>query len=101
MNHIRHIRYLVSFLGTLAVAMLGVAVSAPSAFAMRVPASGGTPGVASTGPTPSFSHTVVASGMPGWQVTLIAAVVAVLAATIAVAVDRARAAHRTEIVPAT
>jgi uncharacterized membrane protein YozB (DUF420 family) len=54
-----------------------------------------------TGPSPTFTHTVVASGVPGWQIAVIVAAAAVLAATIAVVVDRARAAHRTGMVPAT
>jgi uncharacterized membrane protein YhaH (DUF805 family) len=39
--------------------------------------------------------------MPGWQLTVIVAVVAALAATIAIVAERARAAHRTGIAPAT
>jgi len=42
-------------------------------------------------------HTVVAGGMPGWQITLIAIGAALLAATVALLVDRARAAHRKTI----
>jgi hypothetical protein len=38
--------------------------------------------------------------MPGWQFALIVAVAAVLAAAIAIVVDRARAARRPGIVPA-
>ena len=101
MNHIRRIPHLARFLAVFAWAMLGLAVSAPAAFAMRVPAVSGTMDVAPTGPSPSLTHTVVASGMPGWQITVIVAFVAVFAATIAIVVDRARSAHRTGIVPAT
>jgi hypothetical protein len=43
--------------------------------------------------TPAI-HTVVTGGMPGWQITLIAAGAALLAATLAVLLDRARAARR-------
>lgn len=100
MSHIHRIPHLVRFLAAFACAMLGLAVSAPAAFAMRVPAPGGSPGVAPTGPSPTFTHTVVASGMPGWQFALIVAVAAVLAAAIAIVVDRARAARRPGIVPA-
>ena len=39
-------------------------------------------------------HTVLIGGMPGWQITLIAAGAALLAAATAVLLDRARAAHR-------
>jgi hypothetical protein len=39
-------------------------------------------------------HTVVTGGMPGWQITLIAVGAALLAATVAVLADRARASRR-------
>ena len=39
-------------------------------------------------------HTVVAAGMTGWQIALIAIGAALLAATIAVLLDRARTARR-------
>jgi hypothetical protein len=37
--------------------------------------------------------------MPGWQITLIAAAVIIIAATAAVLVDRARAARRHQTAP--
>jgi uncharacterized membrane protein YozB (DUF420 family) len=40
---------------------------------------------------------VVAGGMPGWQIALIAIGAALLAATVAVILYRARAAHRKTI----
>jgi hypothetical protein len=100
MNHIRRIPHLVRFLAAFACAMLGLAVSAPAAFALRIQEPAET-GAAPTLPSSTLPHTVVANGMPGWQITLIVAVVALLAAAIAIAVDRARASHRTGIVPAT
>ena len=39
-------------------------------------------------------RTVVAGGMPGWQIALIAIAAALLAATVAVLADRAWTAHR-------
>jgi hypothetical protein len=39
------------------------------------------------------TRTVVVGGMPGWQIALIAAGAALLAATLAVLADRVRAAH--------
>ena len=47
--------------------------------------------------TPAITRTVAAGGMPGWQITLIAAAAAVAAATLAVLVDRARAARQTTV----
>jgi hypothetical protein len=42
-------------------------------------------------------HTVVVGGMPGWQITLIAAAAALLAAVLAVIADRIRAARQRQI----
>jgi hypothetical protein len=42
-------------------------------------------------------HTVVTGGMPGWQIALIAAGAALLAAVLAVITDRARAARRRQM----
>jgi hypothetical protein len=101
MSHLGRIPHLARFLAALAVALLGLAVSVPAAFAMRVPAPGGSSGFSPTGPRPTLTHAVISSAMPGWQVTVIVAVVAVLAATIAIVVERARAARRIGTVPAT
>ena len=45
-------------------------------------------------PGPVPVHTVVVGGMPGWQIALIAAAAALVAATVAVLVNRARATRR-------
>jgi hypothetical protein len=52
--------------------------------------------VAATAPPQAQTpiHTIVTGGMPGWQITLIAAVAALLAATLAVLLDRARTARQ-------
>lgn len=101
MSHIRRIPHLVRSLAAFTAAMLGVVVSTSGAFAMRVPAPGGSSSSFPAVPGPTVAHTVVASGVVGWQVAVIVVGVAVLAAIIAIAVDRARAAHRTGVVPAT
>ena len=64
------------------------AVTAPAAFAIRMPPSGGT------GPTQSELHTVIVGGMPGWQITLIAAAAALAAALLAALVNRAWVARK-------
>jgi hypothetical protein len=51
-------------------------------------------------PVPVPVHTVVAGGMPGWQIALIALAAALVAATAAVLVDRAWAARRKPVTPA-
>jgi hypothetical protein len=45
-------------------------------------------------PLPAHTHTAAAGGMPGWQITLIAAAAVLLAAALAVTVYRIRAARR-------
>jgi hypothetical protein len=89
MNRIRRLAYV---LGALAVSILA-AGTAP-AFAMRVPA----PGTGSNHPAMSgqvaSTHVVTVGGMPGWQITLIAAAAALFAAVLAVFLDRALAARR-------
>ena len=103
MNPIRHLRRLAGVLAGLACTWLGLAVAAPAAFAMRypIPASGGNvtpppepPGWNKHPPLPVQIHTVVVGGMPGWQIALIAAGAALLAAVVAVLLDRARRARR-------
>jgi LPS O-antigen subunit length determinant protein (WzzB/FepE family) len=46
------------------------------------------------------TRTIVAGGMPGWQIALIAAGAALLAAALAVLADRAWTARRTTVVSA-
>jgi hypothetical protein len=81
MNHIRRIT---AALATLASALLAVTAAAPAALAVRMPPPGGAgpaSGLARTvpwpktpaPPAPPLVHTVVAGGMPGWQIALIAA----------------------------
>jgi hypothetical protein len=104
------IRRIAAALAGLACACLGLASTAPAAFAQGP----GSPGYqhmpiamiraallngedlapASRPAAPAVTRIVVAGGMPGWQIALIAAGAALLAATLAVLADRARAAHR-------
>ncbi len=98
------IRYLSRIATVLAGAVLAFAAGVPAAFAIEQP-----PQPADWGkhpPPPSARlpgsvhtvHTVPMGGMPGWQITLIAIGAALLAATAAVVVDRARR-HRDHAVP--
>jgi hypothetical protein len=93
MNRIRAIhpiRRSAVVLAGLAGALLAFSAVSPAAFAYVLPPHGGSGGTA--GPPPV--HTIITGGMPGWQITLIAAGAAVFAATIAVVLDRARTARR-------
>ncbi len=95
MNLIRRIRRAAVLVG-LGAAALAITASAASASAMMVaPHPDG--GVLLGTPPPevvTVTHTVVAGGMPGWQITLIALGAALLAAAAAVLADRARAARK-------
>ncbi len=87
MNRIRHLTYALAGLAALIVGL-----GAAPAFAERVPPPG-------TGDHLRFglqhvTPAVVVTGMPGWQITLIAVGAALFAAALAVIADRARTAHR-------
>ena len=106
MNRIRHIRRLAGVLAGLACAVLGAVTAAPAAFAVNVPDGGAPPPGSVPEPLPPVfparTHTVtlVTGGMPGWQIALIAIGAALLAATAAVLLDRARATHRNAVTAA-
>ena len=95
MNPIRTIRRLANTLAGLAAATLAFAGAAPAALARPVP-----PDLrpAEFVPTPAI-RTVVIGGMPGWQITLIAAGAAALAAVLALLLARAWAARRHALAP--
>jgi len=101
MNPLKRIRRFAAVLPGMAGAL--VAFGATPALAMREPPPGSGSGV-STSPAgttaPVEVHTVVVGGMPGWQVALIAIVAALLAATVAVLLDRARRSRRKAIAAA-
>ena len=94
MNRHRYIRRIAGLLAGLAgaVVALGTASRVP-------PESGGSAG-APVPPAPVPPHTIIAGGMPGWQIALIAAGAALVAATVAVLLDRGRATRRKAITTA-
>jgi hypothetical protein len=94
MNPIRTIRRLAVLLAGLAATMMASITTASAAFAWPDP-PGGPAGLYHSRPTtPAMTHTVVTGGMPGWLITLIAVGAAVLAAALAVLIDRAWTARR-------
>jgi hypothetical protein len=68
------------------------AVPAASAAPNLIPDPGGAPAPAT--PPAAPVQVITAGGMPGWQITLIAVAAALVAATAAVFLDRARASSR-------
>jgi hypothetical protein len=115
MNRIHPIRRLVGILAGLAGTLLAFTAGSPAALAGRVPPPGGHDGTVQTPPhlapghmlhhpvheisSPAPVHTIVTGGMPGWQITLIAVAAAVVAAAVAVILDRAWAARRRLLAP--
>ena len=90
MNPIRHIRRFATVLAGLAAAVL---LGTP-AFARVVPDPGAGYVAPASVPAQVQVHTIVAGGMPGWQIALIAVGAALLAAALAVLADRALTARR-------
>jgi hypothetical protein len=111
MNRIRHIRRLTAALVGLGCTWLGITLAAPAAFAAtgRFQPPDGESGL-NVLPAPLAAHihrpvpegaaqipvhtVVVAAGMPGWQIALIAIGAALFAAAAAVLLDRARSTRR-------
>lgn len=90
MNRIRRITVL------LAALTASLLTFAPAAFATRVPAPGQLGGhpVKHAPVILAHIHTVIVGGMPGWQITLITAGTALLAAALAVLADRTLSGRR-------
>jgi hypothetical protein len=90
MNPIRHIRRALAVLAGLTAAVL--ALGATPAFARLEPDPGA--GYVAPAAVPAQVRTIVAGGMPGWQIALIALGAALLAAALAILADRAWALRR-------
>lgn len=93
------IRRFAACLAAMLAALAASALAAPAAFATIAPPAPASQTIPLTGPItkqPASVHTVVVGGMPGWQIALIAAGAAVLAAALAVAVDRLLSARRAD-----
>jgi hypothetical protein len=94
MNTTRRIHHLIGILAAGACALLAFAAASPAlAQTISVPHYG-PPASVVPAQIPAQVHTVIAGGMPGWQITLIALAAALIAATAAVVLDRTRASHR-------
>jgi hypothetical protein len=95
MPHIDRVRVLPIRVGLVIMAGVVLALAAaPAAFA-SVPPPRGISG--STGEAPGAVHVITAGGMPGWQITLIAAAAALAAALAAVILDRVWMARKTRV----
>jgi hypothetical protein len=91
MNHFRRI---FAVMATLTGAVMALATTT-AASAMRVPPPGEGSGIAPPPPPPPPPVRVIAEGgMPGWQIALIALAAALVAAAVAVLLDRAWVARK-------
>ena len=90
-HYCHHVRRTAAVLGACAASVLVMLTGASAAFASEVPAPGGPAGPVQL---PARVHTIVAEGMPGWQIALIAIGAALFAAVLAVTLDRTYTAHR-------
>ena len=90
MHRCHHVRRIAAVLGGLAASVLVALTETSAALAYPVPPQGGQAGPVQ----PPRVHTIVAGGMPGWQIALIAIGAAIIAAALAVTLDRAYTAHR-------
>jgi len=94
MSIIKHLRRFGAVLAGLGVAMTALAGAAHASTTMiPVPGYGGPGGGAASVPSPVI-HTVVVGGMPGWQIALIAVGAAIIAASMAVLLERTHSARR-------
>jgi hypothetical protein len=84
-----------AILAGLTGSLLALSAASPAAFAYILPPGPSSGRIAESPP----AQTIVTGGMPGWQIALIAAAAAVLAATAAVLLDRAWAARRHQTAP--
>ena len=89
----KHLRRIFAAVATLAGAVLAL-TTAPAAFAHPLP-----PADCCTTGTAAGVTLITGGGMPGWQITLIAAGAALTGAAVAVLLDRALTARKTH--PAT
>jgi len=90
MNQIRRIRAFLTGLPRRAGALLASA-AAPAVLATPPPRP---PGWNKHPPLPAHTHLAGTGGMPGWQITLIAAAAVLLAAALAVLVNQMRSRRR-------
>jgi hypothetical protein len=90
------VRRITAALAVVTAGLLIPAAAVPAAFAAVkvIP----DPGGGAYGPFPAVPggtvQVIAVGGMPGWQITVMALAAALIAATAAVLLDRARASHR-------
>jgi len=95
LNTAARLRRLIAALAVVTCGVLGWAGAVPAASASIIPVPADGPYGPAPAAQPGPVRVIMAGGMPGWQITLIAVAAGLVAATAAVVLDRARASRRT------
>ena len=88
------LRRFTTALAVVTAGLLAWAAVPASAATILIPAPDGGAGTVPASPPAAPVRVITAGGMPGWQITLIAVAAALVAATAAMFLDRARASRR-------
>jgi hypothetical protein len=88
------LRRITAALAVVAGGVLAWAAAVPAASAAIIPVPGDGPYGPAPAAQPGPVRVIMAGGMPGWQIALIAVAAGLVAATAAVVLDRARASRR-------
>ena len=94
------LRRLTAVLTAAAIGLLASAATIPAAFASDVPQPVSGYELGRFGPVPATTSHAAATGVPGWQIILIALGAALAAAAVTIGLVRARAARRAVLSPA-
>ena len=94
------LRRLAAALAAVTAGLLASAATIPAAFARDVPPAGTAYQLGRFGPFPATTSHPAATGMPGWQIILIAVGAVLIAAAVTTVLARARAGQRAVPSPA-
>jgi len=85
------LRLLAAALAAVTIGLLASAATIPAAFASEVPQPGSGYELGRFGPVPATTSHAAATGMPGWQIILIAVSAMLVGAAVTIVLARARA----------
>ena len=88
------LRRIAAALAAVTIGLLASAATIPAAFASEVPQPGSGYQLGRFGPVPATTSRAAATGVPGWQIILIAVVAVLVAAAVTIVLARARPSHR-------
>jgi hypothetical protein len=94
------LRRLAAALSAVTIGLVASAATIPAAFARDVPQPGSGYELGRFGPVPATTSHTAATGMPGWQIILIAVGAVLVAAAVTIVLARTRAGQRAVPSPA-